>query len=145
MTYKEGPMNLRTLAAFVIGVAAAGTVSAQSVTLRAKIPFSFVVRGQTLPAGEYAMLPENGPYVIVIQGIDHRAAVGAVVYATSGRSFRKQTPRLVFNVYGNQYFLSQIWSSGDQGSQLPMSRSERELVAHRHVPSQSVVAALRSF
>jgi hypothetical protein len=143
MTYKEGPMNLRTFAAFVIGVTAAGAVSAQSVTLRAKIPFSFVVSGHTLPAGEYTMLPANGPGAIIIRGIDHHAAGVAVVHATSDRSASKQTARLVFNTYGDRYFLSQVWSSGEQGSQLLMSHSERELIAHRYVPSQSVVAALR--
>jgi hypothetical protein len=143
MTYKEGPMNLRTFAAFVIGVAAAGTVSAQSVTLRAKIPFSFAVGGQTLPAGEYAVAPPSGPGAIVIRGVDHHAAVVAVVHATSDRSHRLQTPQLVFNRYGDRYFLSEVWSSGDKGSQLPMSHSERELTAHRQVPNQSVVAALR--
>ena len=35
-------MNLRTVAAFVIGLSAAAAASAQTFTLRGEIPFSFV-------------------------------------------------------------------------------------------------------
>jgi hypothetical protein len=121
-------MNLRTLAAFVIGVAAAGTVSAQSVTLRAKIPFSFVVAGATLPAGEYTVIPAGSAGgAILIRGIDHRAGALAMVLTTSAPSAHKETARLVFNRFGDQYFLSQVWPTGNHEYQLPVTRSERDL------------------
>jgi len=135
-------MNLRTLAAFVIGLAAAGAVSAQSVTVRAKIPFSFVVNGTTLPAGEYTLRQENSPGTMIIRGTDH--GVGAMtVVAPPSAPARVENPGLVFHAYGNQYFLFQIWTSGDQGSQIPRTHREREVSAHRNTPRQVVVAAVR--
>jgi hypothetical protein len=47
---------------------------------------------------------------------------------TSPHSFYKssQEPKLVFHRYGNQYFLSQIWTTSESRD-FPMSRAEREL------------------
>ena len=140
-------MNLRTLAAFVIGLAAAGAVSAQSVTLQAKIPFSFAVNGKTLPAGEYSVYQGGSPGTMIIQGTDHKVGAVTIVRPPSKPSARVETARLVFNGYGDKYFLSQVWTDDGQGSQLPVTRPEHELIvaagAHRIHPNQTVVAALR--
>src|SRR5580704_6612036 len=109
-------MNLRTFAAFVIGLAAAGTVSAQSVTLKAKIPFSFVVDGKSLPAGEYSVRQATSA-AMIIQGVDQSASTVTLVSPASAPGSRQEAPRLVFNRYGDQYFLSQIWASGARGSE----------------------------
>jgi hypothetical protein len=37
-------------------------------------------------------------------------------------------PELVFNRYGQTYFLSQIWTGGDQGRQLFKSNREKEIL-----------------
>ncbi len=136
-------MNLRTLAAFVTGLAAAGAVSAQTVTLHAKIPFSFAVNGKILPAGEYAVFQGSTPGTMIVQGVDHKVGAFAVVFSTTARSAQQDKARLVFNGYGDRYFLSQIWTGDGQGSQLPTTGPERELIAQRNHPSQAVVAALR--
>jgi hypothetical protein len=142
-TYKEGPMNLRTLAALAVGLAAAGALSAQSVTLRAKIPFGFVVNGKSLPAGEYTVRQANFPGTMIISGVDHSVGAVTLVSPTSAPSARHETARLVFDGYGGRYFLSQIWTDGTRGSQIPVARSERELVAHGNNPKRAVVATFR--
>jgi hypothetical protein len=134
-------MNVRTFAAFVIGLAAAGTVSAQSVTLKAKIPFSFVIDSETLPAGEYSVR-QISPGTMIIKGVDHSAAAVTIVSPTSTQGGSQETSRLVFNRYGERYFLAQIWTDGVKGGQLPVSRHERELIASRAKVNQAVVAAL---
>jgi hypothetical protein len=136
-------MNLRTLSAFVIGLAAAGAVSAQSVTLQAKIPFSFAVNGKILPAGEYHLYQGGSPGTMIIKGIDHKVGAFAVVFSTAARSTQQDSARLVFNGYGDRYFLTQIWTGDGQGSQLPMTGPERELIAHKNSPSERVVAVVR--
>ncbi len=136
-------MNLRTLAAFVIGLAAAGAVSAQTVTLQAKIPFSFVVNGKSLPAGEYAVFQGSAPGTMMIRGAGNGAGALTRVVPPSDPSAHAGTARLVFHRYGERYFLSQIWTGADQGSQLPVTRTERELMAHGNDLKQEVVAALR--
>jgi hypothetical protein len=137
-------MNLRTLAAFVISLAAAGAVSAQSVTLQAKIPFSFAVNGKTLPAGEYVVFQGSAPGTMMIRGAGNGAGALTRVVPPAEPSAHTGTARLVFNRYGERYFLSQIWTGADQGSQVPVTRTERELIAHRNDAKQEVVAALRS-
>jgi hypothetical protein len=136
-------MNLRTLAAFVIGLAAAGAVSAQSVRLQAKIPFSFAVNGKTLPAGEYNLYQGGTPGTMIVQSIDQNAGAVVLVVSATAPSAGKDTARLVFNGYGDRYFLSQIWTGDGQGSQLPVTSPERELIARRNSPSEKVVAAVR--
>jgi len=54
-------MNLRKLAALAFALATTGAISAETLTLRSNIPFSFVVNGTTLPAGEYTVRHETSP------------------------------------------------------------------------------------
>ena len=52
------------------------------------------------------------------------------VFETSRR--RQDHAYLLFNSYGDQHFLSQIWSASDKaGTELPESSAERELVRSR--------------
>jgi hypothetical protein len=134
-------MKTRTLAAFVIGLTAAGLVSAQEASLRATVPFSFVVGSKTLPAGEYrvSMGVSQGTTIIHGAGV---AAVSLTIPAVD-QSGGAKTARLVFRGYGDRYFLSQVWSGGKSGSEFPVTRSESELTAHKHNPNQQAVAAIR--
>jgi hypothetical protein len=141
MTYKEGPMNLRTFAAFVIGLTAAGFASAQSVSLRANVPFSFVVGGKTLPAGEYRVSAGASAGATIIQGTG--VAAVSLTIPTMGQNPGFKSARLVFRAYGDRYFLAQVWGDGKSGNEFPLTRSERELTAHKHNPNQAGVAALR--
>jgi len=54
-----------------------------------------------------------------------------------------QEPKLVFHRYGNQYFLSQIWTTSAIRN-IPMSRMERELkktaAAARQMQTEIVLA-----
>jgi hypothetical protein len=138
-TYKEGPMNTPTFAAFVIGLTAAGFASAQSVSLRATVPFSFVVGSETLPAGEYTISAEASLGTMIIQGTDI-AKVSLTIPSVDQNSAK--TARLVFRAYGDRYFLAQVWGDGKNGSELLLTRTERELTAHKHNPSP-VVPTLR--
>ena len=50
--------------------------------------------------------------------------------------------KLVFNRYGDQYFLSKIWApSSDTGRELPKSRLEREVAQRLSEGGPTVVAA----
>jgi hypothetical protein len=134
-------MNTRTFAAFVIGLTAAGFASAQSVSLRATVPFSFAVGSKTLPAGEYRVCSGATQGTMIIQG-PGIAAVSLTISAVD-RNPGVKTARMVFRAYGDRYFLAQVWGDGNSGSEFPLTRSERELTAHKHNPNQTGVAALR--
>ncbi len=134
-------MNTRTFAAFVIGLTAAGFASAQQVSLRATVPFSFVVGKTTLPAGEYQVSEGASLGTMIIQG----AGVNAVSLTIPAEDQRPgvRPARLVFRGYGDRYYLSQVWGGGMSGSEILMTRSERDLTSRKHNPNQSGVAALR--
>jgi hypothetical protein len=136
-------MNLRTLAVFVIGLAAAGNIPAQSLRVQANIPFSFVVSGKTLPAGEYNVRRGTSPDTMIIRGVNHGEGAFTAFVPTTVPSARRGIARLVFHRYGDQYFLAQVWTRGSQGDQIPPTRLERELIARGNNSSQPVVVALR--
>jgi len=134
-------MKTRTLAAFVIGLTAAGFASAQEVSLRATVPFSFVVGNKTLPAGEYRVSETASLGAIIIKGAGV-SAVSLTIPAVDQKSGPK-IARMVFRGCGDRYYLSQVWGGDKSGTEVPMTCSERELTARKHNSNQAAVAALR--
>jgi hypothetical protein len=108
--------------------------------LRANIPFNFVVGSRALPAGEYFVKPMSHE-VILVQSEDNRSS--AVVLTTAVQA--KTTPekaKLVFNQYGDQYFLSQIWTSeASIGRELFKSHMEREIASKTSNPERKTLIA----
>jgi hypothetical protein len=109
--------------------AAVASANAQlSDPIRAKVPFDFNVGDKKLPAGEYTFSRLSGlsdSKVISVSSMDASAHVFQSTFDA-----RVLTPKdestLVFHKYGDQYFLEQIWSGGEQtGRQLSESRGER--------------------
>jgi hypothetical protein len=116
---------------------AAGSVYAQSdLRLKVNIPFEFSVGNEALPAGEYTVR-HMFRGVLVIQNADGSATK---IFSTNGASASK-TPyesSLVFHRYGDEYFLSKIWTSGnDTGREIFKSRAEREIIRARSNLSKS--------
>jgi hypothetical protein len=114
---------------------------AQSFTLNAEIPFDFAVGDKWLPAGEYQVKPVS-ERVTFIQSKDARSsALAMTMPVNAGKT--SDVSKLVFNRYGNQYFLSKIWTrSSDTGREFSKSRLEREVAAHTGV--KPVVTAVAS-
>ena len=131
---KNQLVNMLTKFGFLTVIAlvtAVGSAQGQSLfyKLRANIPFDFVVANQKLPAGKYFIgraIQNSGDSVLLISSLDGR--VHAVRWTTPVESRFKNKGTLVFNRYGDQYFLSQVWPAGaSTGRQLYKSRSEREV------------------
>ena len=112
---------------------------AQSIMLKADIPFNFVVGDTQLPSGEYHV-KQLRPGVIQVQ--DKVTRSSAIVMTTGVQAGKtSDVGKLVFNRYGDNYFLSRIWEpSSITGRQLPKSRLERE-VAVNFALGQTTVAA----
>src|ERR1700738_420022 len=111
--------------------AAVAPANAQlSTPIRAKIPFDFTVGDKKLPAGEYTFSRLSGfsdNTVVSVSSSDASAHVFQSTFAAHVLT-PKNKSTLVFHKYGDQYFLEQIWSGGEQaGSQVPESRSERTI------------------
>lgn len=91
-----------------------------------RIPFAFSVEQQTLPAGEYRILPMDGGRLLF------RRSDGKAYTTVFSIPVRSRVPaasgKLIFHQYGAQYFLSQLWAPGlEVGRELLQSRKEQEM------------------
>ena len=93
------------------------------------IQFNFIVGGKTLPAGEYTVEPnkKDSQNVWLVQSREGNASALFTTLPVRANQTQEET-KLVFHKYGDQYFLSQIWTpGGNTGRELLMPRFEREL------------------
>jgi hypothetical protein len=91
-------------------------------SLRADIPFEFVVQNTTVPAGECVVTFQTGSVVDLLVGGHHFE----VVAQSNGPDRSLAESKLVFRRYGDQHFLSHI-ATTSTSRDIPMSRREREL------------------
>jgi hypothetical protein len=127
------------------------TQASMRMSVSANIPFDFYVANSKLSAGEYSISETNsGTSVLLIQkkeGVD--AAYVLAVGATPKSS--RDSSKLVFNKYNEDYFLSKIWEpGGETGHDISPSKKEQELGktisenAKKHSPHfQTVAVALK--
>jgi hypothetical protein len=95
--------------------------------VRITIPFEFVIKDKVLPPGDYIVkrsVSEN-PEMLLIRSVD--GSRGAYVLTSNVQANTRQNEsKLVFHRYGDQYFLSQVWTAGETaGRELPKSGRER--------------------
>ena len=111
--------------------------------ITASLPFNFVIKDRALPAGEYvfALVQLGGSDAIKIQSADGH--ITGFVPTRSARAKASQAePKLVFNRYGDQYFLSQVWGLGDSMQQVAKPRAEDRVAKSATERSNVSIAAL---
>ena len=90
----------------------AGVVHARFVTVKANIPFDFVIGSSTLHAGKYTIQPiSRGDGTILLRSADLKEAVVMNPFTCASASPQHES-ELVFKVIGDRYFLYQIWTAG---------------------------------
>jgi hypothetical protein len=124
---KKQVLKIFSMLSLFVTLAAASVYAQSDMSLKVNIPFEFSVGHQVLPAGEYTV--RNMVLgVLVIRSVDCRASQ---TFSTMG-TIASKTPNessLVFHRYGDEYFLSTIWTTGnDTGHELFKSRAEREII-----------------
>jgi hypothetical protein len=123
----------------------AGSAFAQTIHLKAHIPFNFIVGSSALMAGDYnidSLSPSSGSRILLISGEDGKAKMMVDCQSTESLNAPGHT-KLVFRRYEGRYwyFLAEIWVAGQKrGHQLPKSAHEAE-VAMDGNPQQVVVLA----
>jgi len=114
-------------------------VASNSTEAVAEIPFGFQIANHALPAGTYAVEKMDAINVLVLR---NRETGEAVMTATSATAYGKPgNPKLVFNHYGDRYFLSQIWLDSSTGQVLAPCKLEKEMSASS--PTKGVLASIR--
>ena len=104
------------------------------------VPFAFQNGSQQLPAGRYTISTDY-QHIATIQGL---ARSGFAMTGSDEDRQPAKTTEVVFDKYGDQYFLHEIWVAGDTShTYFPTSKAERrEISSNRTAPSTVVVAAL---
>ena len=111
----------------------AATLFAQTesrLLMKVNVPFAFSVEDHILPAGEYFVLTVTPEHAIRIVSTDwkHSAIVNTLPnYAKSP----SETSRLVFHRYGDEYFLTQVWTGGQNVARSLLSSKRAMEVASR--------------
>lgn len=98
-------------------------------TIVADIPYDFVVRDHTVPAGKYSIKvsDDSNLNTLVLRDDRGRTVLFFETRDTQANPAPRQT-ELVFNKIGDTYFLSQIWLSGvNLGEEVEKSKAERQL------------------
>ncbi|HEY3040590.1 MAG TPA: hypothetical protein VGJ66_17765 [Pyrinomonadaceae bacterium] len=119
---------LSLVSMFTLCAAVASANAQLSYPVRAKIPFDFSVGDKKLQAGQYTFSRLSpGSKIMLASSADANTSVFQSTFGIQVLNAKNES-KLVFNKYGDQYFLEQIWLSGQQeGTQVPESRSERTI------------------
>jgi hypothetical protein len=116
------------------------TVSQRLMTVN--VPFAFAVEDHSLPAGEYLVLtvtPERSIRIVSADG-KHSAIVNTL--PNYGKS-PSENSRLVFHRYGNEYFLAQVWTAGQNVARNPLSsKRAMEVASSGDMPETRTIIAL---
>jgi len=132
----------------LLAVVAAATAYAQmpGTAVRATIPFDFSVKGKILPAGDYEIrriTDEPGSLLISSVNDRHERVAFETEPVEAPRIARRA--EIVFQRYGDSYFLSEVFSGGAQtGRELFPSRQERVMkseMASNKTESETVALA----
>ena len=135
--------SITSIALFaLVSFVTVGSISAQDRAVKATVPFDFTVGDKLLPAGSYTIAAEDTG-VIKIRNTDGRIVL---LSTTTPDGKEAKTGELVFNKYGDQYFLREILcASADMNMAVPASKQEkraREQEASLNTPGQQVYLAL---
>jgi hypothetical protein len=101
---------------------------AQRLAIKAAIPFSFNAAGTQLPAGNYTIRTEGG-FTYMVRDDGRR---WWLVNTSPLVDKTPQDRKLVFSIYGDQYFLQKILYPGSNMS-LEFSPSKAEIKARHQI------------
>jgi len=107
-------------AAIPVAVLALIPVPARADAIECQIPFSFVVRGKTLPPGRYTFSDES--QALLVRGYSN----GAVSLTNRLESPTENDAKAVFEKDGDEYILTEAWMGGGVGRQLLLPRTDGE-------------------
>jgi len=131
---------VRAFALFMV----AGSAFGQTISVKANVPFDFIVSGKTLPAGNYAIRTNNVGSFLYVQSLQSGKVTVAGAGYTVGNGNLAQQSKLVFTKYGHTYFLRQVWEGGNADArELPKSHREATVSADYPLSSKVIVPFVR--
>jgi hypothetical protein len=118
------------------------SASAQGNTAvgQATIPFAFQTDKQILPAGAYR-IDVASSHVLLLKGPGN--AEGFIVMDDAYKTLTPTHGSMVFDRYGDRYFLRQVWVAGSgHGYECPKGRAEKKVLQarNRQAPNSTELA-----
>lgn len=122
----KGLTMLMLVAAVALMAALVAAHAQSSVTVVADIPFEFAVGGKSLKAGEYSVSALTTTDAVRISNHVDTSVIRLTRPIQASNVPEKA--KLVFHRYGQRYFLSEVWTTGERtGRKLLKSGEERAL------------------
>ena len=116
--------RITAIALFALATLVAGSAMAQEHAVKANVPFDFTVGNAHVPAGTYTISSTSTPAMVELRNASGKVHIFGAAYA-SGK--QPSSNKLVFDKYGDRYFLHEIrCSTADtMNVDLPVSKSEK--------------------
>ena len=137
--------SVRTLITISLLFTAASLVAQTTPSQRlmtVNIPFAFAVEDHSLPEGEYTIFtvtPERSIRIVSTDG-KHSAVVNTLPNYASSPS---ENSRLVFHRYGDDYYLVQVWTVGQNLARNSLSsKRAMEIASSGGTPQTFTILAL---
>ena len=105
---KRKVLSVAGVAALMIGACVSSF--AQDAAVRAHVPFSFSISNSALPAGDYS-LSQLSQNTWIVRNLSGNGVVAAAA-RPDGTNRDESIAKLVFQKYGDRYFLSKVWCAG---------------------------------
>lgn len=122
----------------------AATLFAQTESqplMKVNVPFAFSVDNHTLPAGVYyvrTVTPERSIALVAANG-SRSLIINDLPNYTGDPS---PNSRLVFQRYGHEYFLTQVWTQGENVARNPLvTKRQAEIALNGVRPVSTVILA----
>jgi hypothetical protein len=130
------------LAIGVLASAPAAAAQSSSTTIKVDVPFAFRTASQLMPAGIYR-IDLLSDHTVLLRGPGSHASTFVMVHSAIALKAPSKGA-VVFDRYGNTYYLHQIWTQGDNsGRECSKSKAETEtLQAQNSRPPTLVEVAL---
>lgn len=137
--------STRTLTTIVLLIAATtATLIAQNThhpLMKIDIPFAFTVDNHTMPAGRYYVTDIAAERTIALVNADGKHSLVFNDLPNYGRMASPDS-RMVFQRYGSEYFLVQVWTKGETVARNPfVSKRVKELAQNGSRPEDQVILA----
>jgi hypothetical protein len=130
-------MRSLILAAAALAVFTPLYITASAAEVKCHVPFSFVVNGATLPAGDYSISGSYGG-ALLLRGFRKSALVMTVL--EDRRTDRLGLAKAVFLRTGDRYTLIEVWTTDGLGRSIPNARKDVEARAHAaNTPVEQIV------
>jgi hypothetical protein len=133
-------MKRLILAAGLFAATLSASLHAQTMNMRASIPFDFRIGNTAFPSGEYSFRNTDGVLFVRQTTGDHKGGI----FMTVGEDHpdtSTATGTLQFSRYGDAVYLSKVWTPDSKVARATLKTArEKELVSHIVMPGTASVA-----